>query len=128
MAKDQKEWFLQSEYDYESAQAMFQAGKYIYSVFMCHLSIEKYLKGIYRINQNVEPPRVHSLVFLVEVNKISVPEKFKNFLLEIDDAAVSTRYPDSLILLANEFEISVAHEIMLKTKEFMEWLKNEYQK
>lgn len=100
----------------------------IYSVFMCHLSIEKYLKGIYRINQNVEPPRVHSLVSLVEVNKISVPEKFKNFLLEIDDAAVSTRYPDSLILLANEFEISVAHEIMLKTKEFMEWLKNEYQK
>ncbi len=77
MAKDQKEWFLQSEYDYESAQAMFQAGKYIYSVFMCHLSIEKYLKGIYRINQNVEPPRVHSLVFLVEVNKISVPESLR---------------------------------------------------
>lgn len=128
MAKDQKEWFIQSDYDYESAQAMFQAGKYIYCVFMCHLSIEKYLKGIYRVNQNIEPPRVHSLVYLIETNKISVPERFKDFLVEIDDAAVSTRYPDSLILLANEFEINVAREIMLKTKEFMEWLKKEYWK
>jgi HEPN domain-containing protein len=30
-----------------TAEAMFDAGRYIYTVFMWHLSIEKALKGLY---------------------------------------------------------------------------------
>ena len=31
MAKDQKEWFLQADYDIETAEYMFNGGRYFYS-------------------------------------------------------------------------------------------------
>lgn len=45
--KPAEEWLLQADYDMETAQAMFDSGRYIYAMFMIHLSIEKALKGIY---------------------------------------------------------------------------------
>jgi len=42
-----KEWFKQADYDLDTARAMFDSGRYIYTIFMCHLSIEKALKGVY---------------------------------------------------------------------------------
>ncbi|MEO0284618.1 MAG: HEPN domain-containing protein [candidate division WOR-3 bacterium] len=36
--KPTEEWFKQAEYDLETAYAMFKTGRYIYTVFMCHLS------------------------------------------------------------------------------------------
>ncbi len=44
--KSYEEWFFQSNYDIETAKSMFQSGRYIYCVFMCHLSLEKALKGL----------------------------------------------------------------------------------
>lgn len=45
--KPSEEWFTQAKYDLETAEAMFKTRRYIYTVFMCHLSIEKALKGVY---------------------------------------------------------------------------------
>ena len=47
MAKTPEEWLKQADYDYETAEAMFKTGRYIYAIFMCHLAIEKTLKGLY---------------------------------------------------------------------------------
>ena len=40
------EWLRQADYDLETAQYMLAGGRYIYAVFMCHLSAEKALKGL----------------------------------------------------------------------------------
>jgi len=45
--KPPEEWAKQTEYDLKTAKAMFKTRRYIYAVFMCHLSIEKALKGLY---------------------------------------------------------------------------------
>lgn len=45
--KPADEWFLQADYDLETALAMLNSGRYIYTVFMAHLAIEKAIKGIY---------------------------------------------------------------------------------
>jgi len=39
-------WLEGAEYDLDVAEAMFQTGKYPYSLFMGHLAIEKLLKAI----------------------------------------------------------------------------------
>lgn len=39
MIKAKEEWQRQADYDIETAQAMLDSGRYIYTVFMCHLSI-----------------------------------------------------------------------------------------
>lgn len=36
-----KEWFLQSDYDLNTANDMFKSGRNIYCIFMSHLSLEK---------------------------------------------------------------------------------------
>ena len=45
MSDKYKEWLKQADYDMDTADAMHSSGRYFYAVFMCHLSIEKALKG-----------------------------------------------------------------------------------
>lgn len=45
--KAAEEWLLQAEYDLETAEAMFNSSRFIYTIFMIHLSIEKAIKAIY---------------------------------------------------------------------------------
>jgi len=40
------EWYFQSDYDLETAVDMFKSGRMVYCIFMCHLSLEKALKGL----------------------------------------------------------------------------------
>jgi len=42
-----EEWLKQADYDMDTADAMHTGGRYFYAIFMCHLSIEKGLKGLY---------------------------------------------------------------------------------
>ena len=66
MGKKPLEWFKQADYDIKTAKIMFDNKRYIYAVFMCHLSIEKALKGLYEKRLAKVPPKVHNLIFLIE--------------------------------------------------------------
>ncbi|MCL4547697.1 MAG: HEPN domain-containing protein [Bacteroidetes bacterium] len=128
MAKDYKEWFLQSEYDLNSATKSFDSGDYIYCMFFCHLSLEKYLKGLYLKSLKKEPPKLHNLIFFLENVGIDLPGKFRKYILDLDDAAVSTRYPDSLTKLSEQFDKEFVSNILTETKELLKWLMTEYKK
>ncbi len=58
----------------DTAEYMFQGGRYLYVVFMCHLSIEKALKGLYFEKLREIPPKVHNLVYLLK--KIDIKRKY----------------------------------------------------
>jgi len=49
-------WESHAEYDIKTAKQMFNTKRYPYVLFMCHLSIEKLLKGIY-VTLNYETPQ-----------------------------------------------------------------------
>src|SRR5208337_2562289 len=66
MTKIPQEWFKQAAYDLKTAEIMLENKRFIYAVFMCHLTIEKALKGIYQHRLNDLPPKVHNLIYLVE--------------------------------------------------------------
>jgi HEPN domain-containing protein len=44
MNKEAANWLSSAEYDLETAGNMLDSGRYIYTVFMCHLAIEKLTK------------------------------------------------------------------------------------
>ncbi len=46
MRPETVEWLRQAEYDINTAKAMYDTGRYIYTAFMCQLSIEKFIKGL----------------------------------------------------------------------------------
>jgi len=88
------EWFLQSDYDFETAEAMFTSGRYIYAIFMCHLSLEKALKGLYLKRRNEHPVKSHDLVYFVQKIELEIDAGNFEFILRLNRLSVPTRYPD----------------------------------
>ena len=64
--KTYNEWYFQADYDLEVAEDMFKSGRYIYCIFMCHLSLEKGLKGLFNKRSGEYPPKSYSLIYFVE--------------------------------------------------------------
>ena len=58
----------------DTADYMYKGGRYIYAVFICHLSVEKALKGLYFEKLRKIPPKSHHLVYLLNEIGIKPPE------------------------------------------------------
>ncbi len=126
--KPPKEWFKQSEYDLETAKAMFKMGRYIYTIFMCHLSIEKALKGLYTDILNDIPPKIHNLIYLIKKIDLLLPDNLKEFIIELNRVSIPTRYPEELSILLKEYNRRRVTNILKNTKEILKWLKERLKK
>jgi HEPN domain-containing protein len=126
--RDALEWEKQSDYDYETAEYMFNGGRYFYAVFMCHLSIEKILKGLFISKFKNMPPKNHNLVYFVEKLELKLEAEYIEFISELNLASVATRYPDDLAQLGIEFTQNKTKQILENTKLILQWLKKELMK
>ncbi|MFB0524631.1 MAG: HEPN domain-containing protein [Phycisphaerae bacterium] len=126
--KSSQEWFRQAEYDMETAQSMQDAGRYIYCVFMCQMSIEKALKALYAKKLGKNPSKTHSLVYLAQSIHLDLPEQTKEFLETLDDVSVPTRYPEELEKLIKEYSRDRVKNILDKSRKALRWLKRELDK
>lgn len=107
----------------DTADYMFQGGRYFYAAFMCHLSIEKALKGIYRKKLNQEPPRIHNLIYLLNKTGIKPPEPIGRFIVKLNEASVATRYPEEISKLQKDFTQGIVKDILAKGRETLEWIR-----
>ncbi|MEK7842458.1 MAG: HEPN domain-containing protein [Deltaproteobacteria bacterium] len=123
MSKKPSEWFKQAVYDMDTAEYMFEGKRYVYAVFMCHLSVEKTLKGLYQVILKEIPPNTHSLLFLLEKINIDLPQELYDFVFTLNRVSVPTRYPDDLAKIMKEFDRKKTKEILIKGKEVLKWLK-----
>jgi HEPN domain-containing protein len=125
MSTDKKydEWFFQSDYDLDTAEAMFNTERYVYCVFMCHLSLEKALKGLLIKQTSEFPPKNHSLVFFVEKLNLKISEEYYSFLFTLNKISVPTRYPDDLRKLIIDLDKEKTISILENTKEVQKWIK-----
>jgi len=121
--KPPMEWFKQADYDLETAEAMLKTGRYIYTVFMCHLSIEKALKGLYSKKFEKGSPKIHDLSYLTKKIELKIPELLQGFLEDLNDLSVPTRYPDELENLLKQYKKDRTEKILIQTKELLLWLK-----
>ena len=106
------EWFNQAEYDLETAQVMFHSGRYIYTVFMVHLSLEKALKALIVERTRKTPPKSHNLVVLFKESNAQLPETEFKFLVRLSIAGVTTRYPEELSKAIEQYPKPVAQEYL----------------
>ena len=117
------EWLKQSEYDYATAKAMFKANRYIYVIFMCHLSLEKALKGLYVFFLNKNCPKTHDLNYLVKKIKLELPEKVELSLEILNALSVPTRYPEELDELLKQYSREKTEKILKQTRQVLICLK-----
>jgi len=121
--KPLEEWFKQADYDLKTAGSLFRTSRYLYTVFMCHLSIEKALKGLYAEKFQKDPPKVHNLNYLCEKIGIKLAEEFQLFLDRLNNLSVPTRYPDELAKLLKDYRKDLTKTVLKQTKELLICLK-----
>lgn len=126
MARDYREWLKQAEYDMETADLMFSGGRFFYAVFMCHLAIEKALKGLYQKKFQKMPEKTHNLIFFLEQLQISPPEPVGKFIVRLNEASVATRYPESLAIISKNYSQKIAGAIINESREALIWIKQQY--
>jgi HEPN domain-containing protein len=119
-----KNWIASSNYDMQTAKAMFETGRYLYVVFICHLAMEKMLKALLsqKYPQDI-PPEIHNLITLAQKAGIKPPDNLKDFFLRIDNVSVVTRYPEDMRALAKDFNKESAKLILSETRKILKWLK-----
>lgn len=90
---------------------------------MCHLSIEKALKGLYAKKFKKDPPKVHDLIYLVQKIELEVPIPQKDFLKILNELSIPARYPDELTKILKQYDKERTKKVLDQTKELWGWLK-----
>lgn len=125
MEQRTQEWLTQSDYDMDTAHYMHNGGRHIYAVFMCHLSIEKLLKGLYYERKRIIPPKSHNLIYLLNNIGIKPPAQLGKFIVKLNEASIPTRYPENLKRLHEIYCETVVQDILTKGKELASWIKQQ---
>lgn len=119
MKEHTKSWVERAQYDLETAEALFRTERWVYVVFMCHLCIEKLLKGCVVEFADQFPPKIHNWLRLAHIAGIEFPPKLQEFAAEMTEQSVPTRYPEDL----KGFTKRRAQSCLEKTKELYKWLR-----
>ena len=95
MTKEEKVvyWLDIADYDIETAEAMYNSGRWLYVGFMCHQVIEKTLKAYWCGTQPEDPPYTHNLVLLSDKTGLGFAERRTEFIYFTNDA---TQYTSTL--------------------------------
>lgn len=127
MDEQTEKWLAMSNYDLETAQAMFRTRHYVYCIFMCHLALEKALKGLYWELKRQFPPKTHNLIFFAKELSLKMPQHLLDFLGKINDASVVTRYPEDLGRVIKAYPRRIAKAYLQQTEEVLQWIKTSLQ-
>ena len=124
-------WEDIAEYDFETANAMLNSGRYLYVVFMCQQAIEKIVKGLFVYYNEEEPPRTHNIINVLEkihfkdLQSVSDKlEEYRDFLEELLAFYISERYPSYKERLSATIDQKHAQQVLFKAKEVFSWLKS----
>ncbi len=123
MREEVKNWLDSAQYDLETAAHMFNTGRYIYTVFMCHLALEKALKAKIQEITSKTPPKTHDLEYLLGISMLFLDREMEEFLVEISNLSVVTRYPTDFQRMLKDFSRERAEFILIKTREVFQWIR-----
>ena len=125
MNKQVTNWIKSSQYDLKTAEHMFKTGRYIYVLFMCHLSAEKLLKGLYEAALKKVAPKTHNLIYLLNATGVELPDEHLETLESLNDLSIVTRYPEDIGAMVKAFKRKKVENYLQKTKELLKWLKKD---
>ncbi len=87
---------------------------------MCHLSLEKCIKGLYNKKLDELPTKTHNLIYLLEKISLQLPENIYQFIYSINAESVATRYPDDIQRALKDYTKEKANEIIVNSKQALE--------
>ena len=119
-----KYWSELSEYDYDTALAMMQTGRYLYVGFMCHQTIEKILKAYFNSITDEPAPFTHSLTYLANKSNIFdlLPIELQDFINILEPLNIEARYPSHKEKLLKSLTKERCQSILDNTLNLKSWI------
>jgi HEPN domain-containing protein len=120
-------WTEIANYDFETALAMQQTGRYLYVGFMCHQSVEKMLKAYYCKVKQDTPPYIHSLLRLAESSNLlsALSEAQLAVLDNLEPLNIEARYPSYKEKLMQSLNKTRCGELLNETQELIKWIEKQ---
>lgn len=118
-------WIDLSDYDLETADAMQKSMRFLYVGFMCHQTIEKIFKAYFIFLTEEVAPFSHSLSYIAKKANfyMEFSEDQKDFIDLLEPLNIEARYPSHKDRLLKSLNQSKSQDILIKTKELQEWIK-----
>jgi HEPN domain-containing protein len=92
---------------------------------MCHLSLEKALKGLLIKIKGEFPSKSHSLIYFVEKIGLKIEDSFYEFIFMLNKISVPTRYPEDLRKLFVTYSKERTNNILNRIEEVQLWIKQQ---
>jgi len=128
MTKEEKYtyWLQLAQYDLDTAQTMYEGGRWFYVAFMCQQAIEKICKGLYNYYIDDNIPRVHNIRFILAKIETSLSLEIKPEIYNLIDTLsayyLNNRYPDFTGIPNAQIDKAKATNLLEKTREAFTWL------
>ena len=117
-------WSEQAAYDFETAEAMYSTGRWLYVLFCCQQAVEKILKSLIALRTQETPPRLHNLMRLAAKAGLEVDESRAATFRLLAAYYIESRYPEEVGSIATATTESLARETLEQTREAMRWLQS----
>ena len=121
-------WSSGAEYDLDTADSLFKAGKYPYALFFGHLAIEKMLKALIVKETGKHAPFTHSLPLLASKLKLKIPEPTNEKLAGFMEFYFEARYPEQQSEYRKKCTRVFAKTNLKEIKAVYQWLKQRSEK
>lgn len=119
-------WVEMSDYDFDTANAMFETKRYLYVGFMCHQVIEKILKAYWSSVTDAPPLKIHSLSRLAEKTGLDkdMTDGHLDFMDALEPLNIEARYPSYKERLMKSLNEARCKELLTQTNELRIWIKS----
>ena len=118
-------WIDIANYDLETAEAMYQTGRWLYVAFMCHQVIEKTLKAYWCSTQPDDPPYTHNHKRLASGCGLydQMSNEQKSFIETVTNFNIEARYPEDREALSQMLTKQTCEKMIDETKHIQKWIK-----
>ena len=119
-------WLDIADYDFDTAEAMYQTGRWLYVAFMCHQAIEKTLKAYWCSTQPEDPPYTHNHKRLASGCGLydQMTNAQKAFIETITNYNIEARYPEDKEALSRTLTKQVCRQLIDETIILTRWIKD----
>ena len=119
-------WQETSDRDLKTAEGLFKLKRYDACLFFCHLSLEKFLKGLVVAEIHGPAPYIHNLKKLAKLANLDLTDEDMANLIVITDFNISGRYPEIKSGFYTKCDKTYTEKYLTITKSLHSWLKRRY--
>lgn len=119
-------WTELADYDLETAEVMYNGGRWLYVGFMCHQVIEKAIKAHWSAVKPDETPFIHNLVKLAQSCGLAqkMTQEQLRFIAALMPMNIEARYPSYKEELSRTLTQEYCRQLIDNTKTMKLWIES----